>query len=85
MIETDQDKPIFRPAGYAALIERYNLEAITNWHTSVVTTRGAHRIDSLAGATKEVYPPHYWPGDRLGDQLECALKCDGTNLAVLAR
>lgn len=85
MIETDQDKPIFRPAGYAALIERYNLEAITNWHTSVVTTRGAHRIDSLAGATKEVYPPHYWPGDRLGDQLEFALKYDGTNLAVLAR
>lgn len=85
MIETDQDRPTFRPAGYAALIERYSLEAITNWHTSVVTTRGAHRVDSLAGATKEVYPPHYWPGDRLGDQLEFALKYDGTNLAVLAR
>ncbi len=50
MIETDQDKPIFRPAGYAALIERYNLEAITNWHTSVVTTRG------LTGSTRWQVP-----------------------------
>ncbi|MDE0181630.1 MAG: hypothetical protein OXL39_09815 [Caldilineaceae bacterium] len=32
-----------------------------------------------------MYPTHYWPGDRLGDQLEFALKYDGTNLAVLAR
>ncbi len=85
MIETDQDKAKFRPAGYAALIERYRLETIANWHTSVVTTSGAHRVDSLAGATMEVYPAHYWPGDRLGDQLEFALKYDGTNLAVLAR
>lgn len=84
MIETDKEKSTFRPAGYAALIERYALDVITNWHTSRVTTSGIHRVDSQAGTTKEVYPPHYWPGDELGDQLEFALKYDGTNLAILA-
>ena len=85
MIKTDQEKATFRPAGYAALIERYGLDVIPNWHISRVTTSGIHRVDSQAGATDEVYPPHYWPGDRLGDHLEFALKYDGTNLAILAR
>ena len=85
MIQTDQEKSTFRLAGYAALIERYGLDVITNWHTSRVTTSGIHRVDSQSGATEEVYPPHYWPGDELGDQLEFALKYDGTNLAILAR
>ena len=83
--ETDREKSTIRPAGYAALIERYDLDVISNWHTSRVTTSGIHRVDSQAGATEEVYPPHYWPGDDLGDHLEFALKYDGTNLAVLAR
>lgn len=85
MIDTDQEKSTIRPAGYAALIEWYDLDVISNWHTSRVTTSGIHRVDSQAGATDEVYPPHYWPGDDLGDHLEFALKYDGTNLAILAR
>ena len=84
MIETDQEKPTFRPAGYAALIERYGLDVIPNWHSSRVTTSGIHRVNSQAGITREVYSPQYWPGDRLGDHLEFALKYDGTNLAILA-
>ena len=84
MIETDQEKPTFRPAGYAALIERYGLDVIPNWHSSRVTTSGIHRVNSHSGITEEVYPPHYWPGDRLGDHLEFALKYDGANLAILA-
>jgi hypothetical protein len=55
-----------------------------NWHRSLVTTSGIHRIDSNGDITEEVYPPKYWPGDTLGDHLEFALKYDGTNLAILA-
>ena len=74
----------YRPAGYAALIERYGLVVIRNWHQSLVATSGTHRIDSTEGVIEEVYPSKYWPGDSLGDHLEFALKYDGTNLAILA-
>ncbi|HDR17081.1 MAG TPA: cell filamentation protein Fic [Desulfobacteraceae bacterium] len=84
MIGNEQDKSIFRSAGYAALIERYDLDVIPNWHKSLVTTSGIHRIDSSGGIVEEVYPPKYWPGDTLGDHLEFALKYDGTNLAILS-
>jgi len=82
--ENDQDKPTHRLAGYAALIERYDLDVIPNWHRSFVATTGTHRIDSTGGAIEEVYPSKYWPGDTLGDHLEFALKYDGTNLSILA-
>ena len=77
-------KSQFRLAGYAALIERYDLDVIPHWHRSRVRTSGIHRIDSHAGVVEEVYPPQYWPGDTLGDHLEFALKYDGANLAILA-
>lgn len=84
MVENNQEKIKYRPAGYAALVDRYNLDVIPNWHKSMVTTSGIHRIDLRAGVIEEVYPPKYWPGDTLGDYLEFALKYDGTNLAILA-
>ncbi len=84
MAENDQDRSTYRPAGYAALIERYDLDVIPNWHRSLVTTSGIHRIDSRGGVVEEVYQPKYWPGDTLGDHLEFGLKYDGTNLAILA-
>ena len=84
MAENAQDKSIHRLAGYAALIERYGLNVIPNWHTSLVTTSGIHRIDSSGGIVEEIYPPTYWPGDSVSDHLEFALKYDGVNLAILA-
>jgi hypothetical protein len=84
MVENNQEKITYRPAGYAALVDRYNLDVIPNWHNSLVTTSGIHRIDLRAGIIEEVYPPKYWPGDTLGDHLAFALKYDGTNLAILA-
>lgn len=84
MAENDQDKSTNRPAGYAALIERYKLDIIPNWHKSFVAGTGIHRIDLTVGIIEEVYPFKYWPGDTLGDHLEFALKYDGTNLAILA-
>ena len=84
MAENDQDRSTERLAGYAALIERYDLDVIPNWHRSLVTTSGIRRIDSCEGIVEEVYPSKYWPGDTLGNHLEFALKYDGTNLAILA-
>ncbi|MCP4581761.1 MAG: Fic family protein [candidate division Zixibacteria bacterium] len=84
MVDNNQNESIDRLAGYAALIERYDLDVFPHWHRSRVTTSGVHRIDSSGGVVKEVYPPKYWPGDTLGDHLEFALKYDGTNLAILA-
>ena len=83
MTENDQEKSTYRLAGYAALIKRYDLDVIPNWHRSFVSTTGTHRINATGGITSEVYPSRYWPGDTLGDHLEFMLKYDGTNLAVL--
>ena len=44
MTEINQDKSKYRPAGYAALIERYDLDVIPNWHKSLVTASGIHRF-----------------------------------------
>jgi hypothetical protein len=79
-----RDQAKLRLAGYAELVERYSLDVIPNWHRSLVTTSGIHRVDSTRGVIEEVYPPKYWPGDTPGDHLEFALKYDGTNLGILA-
>ena len=84
MVRNGQEEATPRPAGYAALIERYGLDVIPNWHRSLVTTSGVHRIGSTGSVVEETYPSKYWPGDSLGDHLEFALKYDGTNLALLA-
>ena len=84
MAKYDQAHSKYKLAGYAALIEQYELDIIPNWHTSLVATSRIRRIDSRAGIVKEIYPPKYWPGGTLGDHLEFALKYDGTNLAILA-
>ena len=73
-----------RPAGYAALIEQYGVEVIPNWHKSSVASSGPHRIDPTGRFVEEIYPARYLPGSSFGDQLEFALKYDGTNLEILA-
>lgn len=73
-----------RAAGYIALIARFRLDVIPNWHQSYVATGNTRRVNTAAGVTEELYPAKYWPGDTLGDHLEFALKYDGTNLAILA-
>ena len=84
MSETGRGQSKSRPAGYAALIARYGVDVIPNWHASRVATRGIHRTGARDGIAEEIFPPRYWPGDTLGDHLEFALKHDGTNLAILA-
>jgi Fic/DOC family len=74
-----------RRAGYAALITRYGLEVIPNWHRSFVASGNTRRVVSDEGMVEETYPSAYWPGDSLADHLEFALKYDGTSLGILAR
>ena len=84
MTQAEINKPTYRPAGYATLIERYDLDVIPNRHKSFVASAGIHRIASTGGVIEEIYPSKYRPEDTLGDHLEFALKYDGTNLAILA-
>jgi hypothetical protein len=84
MIDHDLHATGVRPAGYGALIARFRLDVIPNWHQSFVAAGNTHKVDTTAGVTEEIYPARYWPGDTLGDQLEFALKYDGTSLAILA-
>ena len=71
-------------AGYAALVARYGLDVIPNWHSSSVLAHGVHRRTTGPEGVAEAYPATYWPGDGLGDHLTFALKYDGTNLGILA-
>jgi Fic family protein len=84
MNEHDLHSTGLRSTGYDALIERFRLDVLPNWHRSLVATGNTHRLSTTAGVTEEVYPARYWPGETLGDHLQFALKYDGTNLAILA-
>jgi Fic family protein len=72
-----------RPAGYAFLLEKLKISGMPNWHTSFVLSAGTHRSHVQEGLIEEVYPITYWPGDKVGDHLEFALKYDGVNLSLL--
>ena len=74
------------PAGYDALVDRFDLHVIPNWHHSSIsqsTIRGTY-ADATTGGVVEVYPQFLTPQDSLGGQLEFALKYDGTNLEILS-
>lgn len=73
-----------RSAGYAALIERFGLDVVPNWHRSVVSDGAVRRTDVTPSGAVDTYPSNYWPGPHLGAHIEFALKYDGTNLALLA-
>ena len=73
-----------RSAGYTALVERYGLDVVPNWHRSVVTDGAGRRTEATPAGVVDTYPSNYWPGDDPGPHLEFALKYDGTNLGLLA-
>ncbi|MDR3110367.1 MAG: hypothetical protein LBU65_11895 [Planctomycetaceae bacterium] len=73
------------PAGYAFLIARFHLNVIPNWHQSFIADGNTHRVNVADGVTEEIFPHRYKPAsDSVGEQLEFALKYDGTNLAIIA-
>ncbi len=63
-----------RPAGYAHLMEKFKLIGMPIWHTSSVLSTGNHHSQVQDGSIDEIYPLKYWPGDKIGDHLEFALK-----------
>ncbi|MBE0504298.1 MAG: Fic family protein [Desulfuromonadales bacterium] len=71
-------------AGYLLLIDRYRLNVLPNWHTSLVNPTGTLRATIQNGQVESVYPQSYWPGDGTGDHLEFALKYDGVNPGILS-
>lgn len=72
-----------RPAGYAYLLEMMGLTGMPHWHTSFVSSSGTHRSKVRNGTIQEIFPIKYWPGEKVGDHLEFALKYDGVNLGLL--
>ncbi len=75
----------FRPAGYTYLLEKFALAGMPNWHRSSVSTTGTHFSKIQDGFVNEVFRTQYWPGEKVGDHLEFALKYDGVNLGLLAQ
>ena len=72
-----------RLSGYAYLLKKLNITGLPNWHTSSVSTTEAHYSSIQNGFVNEVFRAQYWPGDKVGDHLEFALKYDGVNLELL--
>lgn len=75
----------FRLAGYSYLLNKLGISIIPNWHKSLISLTGTHKITISDILIEEVYPAKYWPGEKLGDHLEFALKYDGVNLSTLKR
>jgi len=74
-----------RPAGYAYLLDKFGLAGMPHWHTSFVSSSGTHRSKVQDGVIEDRYPIRYWPGEKVGNHLEFALKYDGVNLGLLTR
>ncbi|MDR2441078.1 MAG: Fic family protein [Planctomycetaceae bacterium] len=72
------------PAGYEALIERFQLEVIPNWHESFIADIDNHSTEIVANKIREIYPAKYHYNNMLGEHLEFAIKNDGVNPAILA-
>ncbi len=72
-----------RLAGYAWLLSRFGLTAMPNPHSSFVTTTGGRQQKVRGGRVEDIYSPQYWPGEKIGDHLEFALKYDGVSLSSL--
>ncbi len=72
------------PAGYAYLSDKLELKSMPHWHTSFVTNTGAHRSKVHGRQIEDLYPLRYWPGEKIVDHLEFALKYDGINMGLLA-
>ncbi len=68
--------------GYEALIARFGLQVMPNWHRSMVAGMRQTRVE--AGSTLDIFPASYATDGSLGEELEFALKYDGTNLTTLA-
>lgn len=67
-------------AGYAAIIERYNLEVPLPHKLSIISSKHKKYITE----NWQVFSPRYSPEDTLKGHLTFALKYEGIDLAVLS-
>jgi hypothetical protein len=72
-------------AGYARIIERYELVVPVLLHSSVIGDISQRKSVSIGKMVEETFPAKYWPGDGDFDHLVFALKYDGADLFVLQR
>lgn len=72
-------------AGYARLLERYELVVPALLHSSVIADVSQRRSVSIGTMVEETFPAKYGPGDGDFDHLVFALKYDGADLLVLQR
>jgi len=70
--------------GYEALIQKYNLETISNWHYSFVAVDShLQKVEEEGSRTREIYSKKYAIENSTTANLEFALKYDGINLTLL--
>lgn len=62
-----------------------DIESSPNWHSSGISSSSTHSSRISNGILEEIYPARYWPGEKICEHLEFALKYDGTDLNLLAR
>ena len=73
----------FHPAGYAFLVQKFDLQALPHWHISEIGSSVHQKIVEPDGRIREIFPKDYCPGGVQLNHLEFALKYDGINLGIL--
>lgn len=71
-----------KPAGYACLIDRYDIRGPRPWHLSTVGRGGKSEVVTTEGVDTR-YPRKFDPGPGTLEHLVFALKFDGVDLRVL--
>lgn len=74
-----------RSAGYAFLIQKFDLQVLPHWHISETGGYLHQKIVKSDGQVREIFPKEYWPGESYLDHFEFALKYDGINLEILSK
>lgn len=74
------------PAGYEALVQRFNLQLVPHYRSSWISSRMRQSVSMEGGREKHVFPCRYMPSraNTVFGQLEFAFKYDGVNLTILA-
>jgi hypothetical protein len=82
-VNSFQGRPLpeaVRPAGYAALIEKYRLPVPLPEQLAAI----AERHVKSSTDDWQILMPRHWPGDALSDHLRCALKWEGVEFGILS-
>ena len=83
MVKNSLKSDKFQAAGYAFLIQQFDLQVLAHWHISETGGSMHQKIVESDGRIREIFPKDYWPGNFQPNHLEFALKYDGINLEIL--